>query len=225
MIMIASADVRSEADTRGARILVLLVVVSLLLLAGYFFAYRTIRQEVTLDTKMIFREELPSFIDKVTLFRAHGGVIVQLFIPERNSRLHIVVPDQPFASAETPADLLEAIRSFRIRKEETTSLHPLILSFFSAQFDSRRSEREGVLSLRIQDREIPAEQVVSLKGEEHFLFSVVPFEDRQIGIVGFTVGRPVALTDIEPAVQAAIARLVLPKVGNETVEPRVHEES
>lgn len=207
--MIASADARTEVDTRGARILVLLVFISFLLLAGYFFAYRTIKQEVTLHSKSIFQEELPHFIDKVTLFRANGGVIVQLFIPERNSRLHLVVPDQSFGVSEAPTNILEAVRSFRIRKQETASLHPLILSFFSAQFDSRRSEREGLLSLTVRGQQQPAEQVVSLKGDEHFLFSVIPFEDRQIGIVGFTVGRPVVLADVEPAVQAALERLVL----------------
>jgi hypothetical protein len=210
MSITASADAKIPSDTRGAKILVLLIVVSLLLLAGYLFVYRTIREEVTLDKKLIFREELPNFIDKVTLFRANGGVIVQLFIPERNTRLHIVVPDQPFAPTEAPANLLEAIRSFRIRKEGATSLHPLILSFFSAQLDSRRSEREGVLSLRIQDREMPAEQVASLKGDEHFLFSVIPFEDSQIGVVGFTTKRAVTPVDIQPALSAVVERLALP---------------
>jgi hypothetical protein len=202
----------TEAKDSGGKYVMYLFLSSLVLISVFFIIYRDSRRAVEVPVSAVLGEELPGFIDRPSIFRAQGGFIAQLYVPERNLRFHVVVPDSPSEDRTMHSSLLEAVRSYRINGISTPAIDPLLTTFFSAQFDARRAKASGTVPLHIGNLHITGEQIFVEKHDEHFLAGLLRHERHQIGFIAFSVGKPISARDVEGPLTWVIKRFTPAKL-------------
>ena len=120
-----------------------------------------------------------------------SGVALEILDMQQNILLRVlgteITENVPSVS---PHELLEAVRKYRIRKVEDSSVSPLVLRYLSAHFDSRRARMREDSHVSASTEKIPTVKFYTIKGH-HYELGSVAYGMKQIAFLAHTKDRAV----------------------------------